>query len=194
MSDLWLYLLSAALLQNLVLTTGFGSSLMMRIIRRRADILPFGILLTLFCLLTTLTVYPIDNWIGTAYLPKLFRPLIAVAIASVWYIIISLSIRKSVRLSRRIGRLLPLAGFNNVVIGVVLILNHQFHATLPVAIGFSLGSSLGFVLLLLIVAEGLQRSDHPAQPDAFRGLPAALLYMGILALALLGFTEEAAFV
>lgn len=194
MSDLLLYLLTAALLQNLVLTTGFGSSMMMRIVRRRADVFPFGILLTLFCLLTSLIAYPLDGWMGTSFVAKLFRPLLMVAITSVLYILLSLVIRRSVRLSRRITHLLPLAAFNNIVIGVALILNHQFHATLPITIGFSLGASLGFVLLVLVLAEGIYRAEHPAQPDAFRGLPSTLLYMGILALALLGFSGNVSFV
>lgn len=194
MRDLLFYLLTAALLQNLVLTTGFGSSMMLRVIRRRADVLPFGILLTCFCLLTSVIAYPLDGWLGTSYWPKLLRPLIMVAITSVLYILVSLMIRRSVRLSRRITHLLPLAAFNNIVIGVALILNHQFHATFAIAVGFSLGASLGFVLLLLILAEGIQRAEHPAQPDAFRGVPATLLYMGILALALMGFSGGVSFV
>ncbi len=194
MRDLLLYLLTAALLQNLVLTTGFGSSLMMRVVRRPADIFPFGILLTLFSLLTSLITYPIDGWLGTDTVAKLFRPLIAVAVTSLLYILFHGVIHRSVRLSRRLTHLLPLAAFNNIVIGIALILNHQFHATLPILIGVSVGASVGFVLLALILTEGIYRAEHPAQPDAFRGLPSTLLYLGILALALLGFASDVPFV
>ncbi|MGI6264477.1 MAG: Rnf-Nqr domain containing protein [Acutalibacteraceae bacterium] len=194
MSELLVYLLAAALLQNLVLTTGFGSSMMMRILRRPTDLLPFGALLTLFSVSSSLIVYPLDGLLGTGYWAKLFRPLIMVAITAALYILLSLLIRRSVRLYRRVGHLLGLAAFNNVVVGVALILNHQFAATLPVAIGFSAGSCLGFTLLALVLVQATRRADHPAMPDAFRGLPSTLLYMGILALALMGFSGSVSFV
>lgn len=194
MSDLLLYLVAAAFVQNLVLTTGFGSSMMMRIVRRPADILPFGGLLTLFTLLTVIVAYPLDSLLGTSFLAKLFRPLMMVVIASAIYIAACLLVRKSVRLSRRIRHLLSLAAFNNVVIGVALIVNHQFSVSFSGAVGLAIGASIGFVLLALVLAEGMQRADHPAMPGAFRGMPASLLYMGILALALLGFSGNVSFV
>ena len=48
---------------------------------------------------------------------------------------------------------------------------------------------VGFVLLCWLTAEGMERLDNPDMPQAFRGLPATLLYLGILAMALLGFTN-----
>ena len=41
----------------------------------------------------------------------------------------------------------------------------------------------------MLTAEGMERLDNPDMPQAFRGLPATLLYLGILAMALLGFTN-----
>lgn len=97
-------------------------------------------------------------------------------------------------LYRRVSRLLPLAAFNNLVIGMALIINHQFALGLAGAIGLSLGASLGFVLLSWLTAEGIERTDNPDMPQAFRGLPSTLLYLGILALALLGFTSSFSFI
>ena len=34
----------------------------------------------------------------------------------------------------------------------------------------------------------MERLDNPDMPVSFRGLPATLVYLGILALALMGFT------
>ena len=34
----------------------------------------------------------------------------------------------------------------------------------------------------------MERLDNPDMPAAFRGLPATLVYLGLLALALMGFT------
>jgi electron transport complex protein RnfA len=88
----------------------------------------------------------------------------------------------------RISRLIPIAAFNNLVIGVALIVNHQLALSLPGAVGLSLGACAGFLLLSWLTAEGMERLDNPDIPKAFRGLPSVLIYLGILALALMGFT------
>ena len=42
------YFLAAALIQNMVLSTGFGASVMLRMSRKRRNILPFSALLCFF--------------------------------------------------------------------------------------------------------------------------------------------------
>ena len=187
-SDLLFFLLLTIFVQNIVLTTGFGSSVMLRIVRRPQDIFRFGGLLCGFSLLTMLIAYPLDRLIGTSYTAKLLRPLMLIAIAAVLYILACLILKRSVpSVYANVRRLLPLAAFNNVVIGIALIANHTFALSLPGAVGLAVGSSVGFVLLSWLTAEGMERIDNPDMPQAFRGLPATLLYLGILALALMGF-------
>lgn len=191
----WVFLLATAFVQNLVLTTGFGSSVMLRIVRRPGDIWVFGGFLTGFSLLTVLIAYPLDMLIGTGPAAKLWRPFMMVAIATVLYLIVAILLYKRLpSVYRRVSRLLPLAAFNNLVIGIALIINHQFALGLAGAIGLSLGASLGFIVLTALTAEGMERIDNPDMPPSFRGLPATLLYLGILALALLGFTSAFSFI
>ncbi len=187
-SDLLFFLLLTIFVQNIVLTTGFGSSVMLRIVRRPQDIFRFGGLLCGFSLLTMLIAYPLDRLIGTSYTAKLLRPLMLIAIAAVLYILACLILKRALpSVYANVRRLLPLAAFNNVVIGIALIANHTFALSLPGAVGLAVGSSVGFVLLSWLTAEGMERIDNPDMPQAFRGLPATLLYLGILALALMGF-------
>ena len=189
------FLLATAFIQNLVLTTGFGSSIMLRIVRRPGDIWLFGGFMTAFSVLTVLLAYPLDSLIGTGQAAKLLRPLMMVAIAAVLYALASFWLHRALpSVYRRVSRLLPLAAFNNLVIGIALIINHQFALGLAGAIGLSLGACLGFVLLTWLTAEGMERMDNPDMPQSFRGMPATLVYLGILALALLGFTSSFSFV
>ena len=190
--DMLFTLLIAALIQNLVLTTGFGTSIMLRIVRRPRDIWIFSGLLTLFSVLTVLLFYPIDSLIathfGTGWWVKIYRPVIVILIAAVLYLLAVLLTKRFLpRVYGRIQRLLPLAAFNNVVVGVALVVNHQVRVELLPALGLALGSCLGFLLLSWLTAEGMERLDNPDMPAAFRGLPATLVYLGILALALMGF-------
>ena len=54
--------------------------------------------------------------------------------------------------------------------------------------GVALGSGVGYVLAVQVVLEGQRKLDSEKVPGIFRGLPVALLYIGILALAIYGFT------
>ena len=56
------------------------------------------------------------------------------------------------------------------------------------SLGFGLGSGIGYVLAVLLVTEARHRLRSKAIPEAFRGLPITLVYIGVLALAIYGFT------
>lgn len=194
-SQLVFYLLTAAFVQNLVLSAGFGSSTLLRITRRPRDILLFSGMLCGFSLLTVLIAYPLDLLIGTSWDAKLIRPVLLIVIAALLYIGAALILKKRFPPAyQRVRRTLPLATFNNVVIGVALIVNHQFSVSLAGAVGLSLGSCLGFLVLSLLTAEARDRMDNPDVPQAFRGLPIALVYLGLMALALLGFKTGVSFI
>lgn len=189
MFDFFKFLLAAAILQNVVLMTGFGSSVLLRTTKKRTNILPFSALLCLFATLTVLICYPLDALIGTSVVAKWLRPLMIISVTALLYIMAVLILRKKYpSVLNKISRLLPIAAFNNLVIGIALIINHQFPVSLPGAVGLSLGACAGFLLLSWLTAEGMERMDNPDVPKAFRGLPSVLIYLGILSLALMGFS------
>lgn len=188
MSEFFLGLLAIAFLQNLVLSTGLGSSLLIRIARRPRDTVAYSGVLCGFLVLSVLVTYPLDRLIGTEPVAKLLRPAMMIAAVALLYAVVDPLVHKLLpRLYKRIANLLPLAAFNNIVIGLLLILNHQFSASLGASLGIAVGTGIGFVLLTWLLSEGTERMDNPDMPAAFRGLPATLLYLGILALAFTGF-------
>ena len=79
------------------------------------------------------------------------------------------------------------AALNSGVLGTVLVERTQSF-TLGESLGFGLGSGLGYVLAVLLVTEARHRLRSKAIPKAFRGLPITLVYIGVLALAIYGFT------
>ena len=89
--------------------------------------------------------------------------------------------------SGQLLRIVPLAGLNSCVLGTVLVERTQTF-TLGQSLGFGVGSGLGYVLAVLLVTEARHRLRSKAIPAAFRGLPITLVYIGVLALAIYGFT------
>ena len=89
--------------------------------------------------------------------------------------------------SGQLIRILPIAAVNSGVLGTVLVERTQSF-TLEQSIGFGLGSGLGYLLAVMLVTEAQNRLRSRAIPEAFRGLPITLIYIGVLALAIYGFT------
>lgn len=184
----FLYLMTAGLLQNFVLSTGFGSSMTLRLSRRPSSLLPFGALLTVFSAISVAAVYPLDKLIGGDPNDKLIRPLLIIGVVSVLYIVLY-GLFKLIRLDT-LRKMLPTVAFNNVTVGILLIINHHFALPLVTAIALSVGATVGFTLLSLLIGDLRRRLDHPDVPVAFRGLPLLLVSLGLLALGLMGFSSS----
>ena len=72
------------------------------------------------------------------------------------------------------------------MLGTVLVERTQSF-TLEQSMGFGLGSGLGYLLAVMLVTE-LTAVCAARPPGGVRGLPITLIYIGVLALAIYGFT------
>ena len=117
------------------------------------------------------------------------RPLVFVLCSAVAFFIVLLLVLVVFRTkgAPRIIPVLPMATFNCCILGTLMITTTQSF-TLLQTMGFALGTSIGYALALVVVTEGQRRLQNPNIPAPFRGLPATLLYIGIVALAIYGFT------
>lgn len=188
--ELIAFFVTIALLQNVVLTSGFGASMSLHVMRKPKTIWLFSALLTAFSVTTVAIAYPLDYLIGTA-ITNYWRPLMIVGIAAVLYIIATLVMRS--RFSdfyAKVSAMMPMAAFNTLVIGIAMVSNVQFNAGFSGAIGLTVGACLAFSILTWLTAEGIERLDNPDMPDTFRGSPATLVYIGLVALAMMGFTSD----
>ena len=148
MSELITWLLATALFQNVLLTTGFGTSLMLRVLVRKSDILKFGGILSFFLIATVMIDYPIDNLIGLSTYAKLLRPLLMILISMAVYTISTLIIAHvSVPFYHKLKPYLVPAAFNNLTIGLAMIANHKVTLTIWGTLGLSIGTCLGFMLM-----------------------------------------------
>lgn len=189
-----LYFLAAACTQNLLLTAGLGSTLLLRMFRRPYGIRQFSLFLLVFSLLTSCTFYPIDIYLGTSVFLNMLRPLIVVGISAFWYILLSLVLKNNMfERFPNMRTMASFAAFNNIVVAVPLISNHQFQCNFFETIGIAVGACVGFMLIMWITREMVDRMNHDDMPKAFQGFPGLLLFLGILALALSGLASPISF-
>jgi Na+-translocating ferredoxin:NAD+ oxidoreductase RnfA subunit len=135
-------------------------------------------------------VLPIDSWVA-----RLLRPFIVIALVAVLYLVFTVLVsRFAGEWYRKVRHLLPLAAFNTLAVGVVLLFNYQVKLDFLPALGLAAGAVVGFVVITALTVEGVSRVDNPDTPAAFRGLPVTFVYLGLLALALMGFEPVVNFI
>ena len=79
------------------------------------------------------------------------------------------------------------ASINSAIVGtIILSLGRGFNFV--ETIGFGLGSSIGYLLAMMLISEGERKINHDLVPQNFRGLPITLIYISVLALAIFGLT------
>ena len=173
------YALLAVFAQNAVFTRALGVSRLVQLVGDdRTSSWLFGMQLCI----TQVLVTPFAWYAGSRIAPLAnraqLRPLVYIA---------SIAVVCVLEHGSALLRIVPLAGLNSCVLGTVLVERTQSF-TLGQSLGFGLGSGLGYVLAVLLVTEARHRLRSKAIPEAFRGLPITLVYIGVLALAIYGFT------
>jgi electron transport complex protein RnfA len=82
-------------------------------------------------------------------------------------------------------KLLPLIISNSAVLGIAFI-NIEASKSYIEAIVFALGSGLGYGLIIITFTAIRMRLESYQVPQAFKGLPIALITAGLMSLAFLG--------
>ena len=184
------YALLAVFAQNAIFTRALGVSRLVQLVGddRTSSALFCAMLCVIQVLVAPLAWYA-GSWIAPLPNRAQLRPLVYVLSLGAACILLHLVLTLLRHFPYRdaLLRIIPLAGMNSCVLGTVLVERTQSF-TLMQSLGFGLGSGLGYVLAVLLVTEARHRLRSKAIPEAFRGLPITLIYIGVLALAIYGFT------
>ena len=183
------YAVLALFAQNAIFTRGLGVSRLIQLVGdERTSSWWFALMLCITQVLVAPLVYFAGSFIAPLPNRAQLRPVMYLTcIAAVClFELLVLKLAKGPR-SGQLIRILPVAAVNSGVLGTVLVERTQSF-TLEQSLGFGLGSGLGYLLAVMLVTEAQNRLRSRAIPEAFRGLPITLIYIGVLALAIYGFT------
>ena len=183
------YAVRAIFAQNAVFTRSLGVSRLVQLVGdERTSSWWFALMLCITQVLVAPLVYFAGSFIAPLPNRAQLRPVMYLTcIAAVClFELLVLKLAKGPR-SGQLIRILPIAAVNSGVLGTVLVERTQSF-TLEQSLGFGLGSGLGYLLAVMLVTEAQNRLRSRAIPEAFRGLPITLIYIGVLALAIYGFT------
>ncbi len=186
------YAIVAVAAQNAIFTRALGVSRLVKIVDDGSvELFKFGALLTAVQLISSLLSFFAGRALMALTLPykAAFLPLVLVLCSAIAFFIVLLILvlPKKRALAKDYVTLLPMATFNCSILGTLLLTSTGGY-TLVQSLGFSLGSALGYVLAVVLVNEGQRKIQSRSLPATFRGLPITLIYIGILALAIYGFS------
>lgn len=179
-------MLTAVFIENIIFTRALGTSWMFYLAKRPKEIARYTLLLMAVITLSGVIGYPIRGLIYDSEYRHIVIPMMYIGVMAVVYIGVYFLIKKFLPGEfEHFGMNLGAAVFNCAALGGILIPSGErldFIST----IGYGIGMSLGFGFAVVIVGYGLSRIEYCRVPKPFKGVPIALIYLGLLSLAFYG--------
>lgn len=172
----------ALITENVILTKFLGICSFLGTSNKKDNAIGMGICVTFVVLCSSIFTYLINKYVliptNSTYLQTITFILVIACFVQILELIIKRYFKK---LHKDFGIYLPLITTNCAVFGIVLT-NIRMEYNLITSIVYSLGASLGFMLVLYIFSTLREKLDENKIIPSFRGIPIALITAGIMAL------------
>lgn len=178
--------LTAAFVENMIFTRSLGASWILYLVKNPKNLFHYMALLSGVSLVSAAIGYPLRGLLERREDAYILIPMAMIGVVVVVYVASNFLLKKCLPDTfEAIRKRMSTAVFNGVVFGGLLVPSIErldFVGTLA----YSLGTSLGFAVAVLLVGFGIERIGLCHVPKAFRGLPVVLIYLGLLSLAFYG--------
>jgi electron transport complex protein RnfA len=187
MADFMLLMVSAILVNNILLLRFLGNCPFLGVSRRMDTATGMGL-----AVIFVLTLAGMITWLVYTYLLvplelEYLRTIAFILVIATLVQFVEMVVQKTAPpLYEALGIYLPLITTNCAVLGVAII-NIDEHYELVTAIFFSFASACGFALALVLMAGLRERFALVAIPKPFEGTAIGLVTAGLIALAFSGF-------
>ena len=189
----------AVFLRSLIFSGGLGSTEVFRAAQRNSEIMMSSLLVSLFSAASAVIcrllapptggLFPSLATMDYAWLAMIFGGVLLALYLLTCGAVALLPLKSKRLLLKRMG----ISVLNTLVMAVPLLM-FRLGYDLPRAIGMGLGAGAAFLIVSLLINSGMHiLQQNEAIPPSFAGVPATLVYTGLLALAFTGFTGEVLF-
>lgn len=181
-----LAIISSMLIDNVVLSRFYGICPFLGVSKKVKSAVGMGIAVVFVIIVATVICWPLYNYIlvpaGVAYLDTVAYILVIASVVQ----LVGLFIKKySPSLYKSLGIYLPLITTNCAVLGVAQSNTDQALSFLN-SLANAIGTSVGFMLIIVVFSAIRVRLETSNTPKAFKGLPIALITASLMALAFMG--------
>lgn len=178
----------AMFVENAIFSRALGTSVAFYASRRKESIIGLGLGITYVTVVSSFITYWIDLLLADFEYFYVIMPLIYTVIISIVYTGSLLLIwRFMPKVFKGIKKYVHLSVFNAAVLGA-LFLNTTYHGDLVAYMGFGVGISAGFFIAVFFLHIANERLNSPLIPEAFRGMPIMMVFIGIMSLAFYALT------
>lgn len=186
---LFAIIIGAIFVNNVVLSQFLGICPFLGVSSKVETSLGMGMAVTFVMGLSAVVTWCLHHYIlipfGIEYMQTISFILVIAALVQMVEIVLK---KVSPSLYQALGIFLPLITTNCAVLGVAIIAIQKDFDLLTGVI-YSVSIALGFALALVLFAGIRERLEVEDVPQAFRGVPIALITAGLLAMAFMGFAN-----
>lgn len=183
-----LILLSAAFVNNVVLAKFLGLCPFMGVSGKIGSALGMGIATTFVLTLASITTWLIDTFFLVPLGMEFMRIIAFILVIAAVVQLTELYVKKhDPSLYQSLGVFLPLITTNCAVLGVAL-LAIQDGLSFIHTLMFSVGSAIGFTVVIVLFAGLRNQLSINRVPAALQGSPIAFITAGLLSMAFMGFS------
>jgi electron transport complex protein RnfA len=183
-----LIILSAVFINNIVLSKFLGICPFLGVSKSTSTAVGMGgaviFVMTIATIITYLIQHYLLNPFGIGYMQTVTYILVIAFLVQVVEIVMK---KVAPDLYQALGVYLPLITTNCTILGVaILVIQNNFN--LVESVVFAIGNGLGFMLAIVLFSSIREQLDDVDLPEYMKGVPAALITAGILAMAFMGFS------
>ena len=185
--DMRVYTMVAVFLENTIFSRALGTSTALFAVRKKYNVFLFGLIMTIIIAISSVITYFVRPLLkglaGWYYL----TPAVYVAIIGLVYIGALLVTNRFVKKYREeVFSIIHVSAFNCAVLGALLLASDVAELSFGGFLGFGIGTGIGVTLATYFVRLAYERLSSEEVPNAFRGFPITLIYIGIVSLAIYG--------
>ena len=187
MEALVVIIVSTVFVNNIVFAQFLGICPFLGVSNKLSTAVGMGAAVVFVMTIATLITYLVQNYVLVPFNVEFLRTISFILIIAALVQMLEIVLKKvSPSLYQALGIFLPLITTNCAVLGVAIMVIQQNY-NLAGSLVFALFSAFGFALALIIFAGVREQLELSHLPKAMKGVPAALVTAGILALAFMGF-------
>lgn len=187
--------LYAAFFQNIVLSGGYGVGEAVRIGSRPKQIGVVSIFVMIFSVLSVSACRAFDLIPQVNASGFIEHLLIFAGTEFIIYLLVILIMIKGFKASKNFSKLIGIAGFNTLVLAIPLLNRMSSSSGIIESLGMAIGAGVAFIVATVLISVGIQRiKTNKELPESFKFTPAVFIYIGLLALAFMGFSGQSLFV
>lgn len=179
---------TSLLTQNIVLNKFLGICPFMGTSKSEKNALHMGLSVTFVITLSSVITYLLYNFVlvptNTEYLKTIMFILVISSVVQILDIVLKKYFKS---IHKTLGLYLPLITTNCAVLGITLLNITNEYNILEVLV-YSIGSSLGFTLVIYVFSTIRERLEKTNIPESFKGTPIALITAFIMSLLFMRFT------